>query len=275
MAESSRSADAPVTRAVDLARRSLSIEPAGLLTDFDGTVSAIVADPMRATLVDGASSALAALSERLAVVAIVTGRAPADARSMAGVPGIVIAGNHGTEWLEPGSDEPTAPPGASSLRPALDAILARVPALDGVVVEHKGSTASVHFRNAPDPAEAERRILRSIGDVEEHGFHIGRGRMIVEIRATGLGDKGSAVRAIAARHRLRGMVVMGDDITDLDMFRAAAELRDAGAVRATIIGVAGAHGEAAPEVAAAADVVLSAPGEVAALLVELASDEIG
>ena len=105
--ESSRPTDAPLSRALALSADALAAEPAGLLTDFDGTLSPIVHDPFMAGLVDGADGALEALAERLAVVAIVTGRMPLDARRLVGVPGVLVVGNHGTEWLDPDQSEPT------------------------------------------------------------------------------------------------------------------------------------------------------------------------
>lgn len=270
MPESSRGPAASLTRAFDLAADVLADAPAGLLTDFDGTLSPIVSDPALATLVDGADGPLAALAERLAVVAIVTGRAPRDARRMVGVPGVLIAGNHGTEWLEPGADEPAVPDAADGRRRGLEAVLVRVPELPGVSVEDKGSTASVHFRAAPDPGAAQRAILDALGDTEEHGFRLGEGRMIVEVRPIGLGDKGSATRAIIERFGLRGVVVMGDDVTDLDMFRAVLELREAGRLRGVVIGVGGSDREVPPEIATASDAVIATPEDAAVLLARLA-----
>ncbi|HUF06331.1 MAG TPA: trehalose-phosphatase [Candidatus Binatia bacterium] len=269
MSESSRSTDVAPAHALALAREALSAVPAGLLADFDGTLSPIVSDPMRSRLVDGAHAALAALAERLAVVAIVTGRAPLDARRMAGVPGVFIAGNHGTEWLEPGSDAPIVAPEAAGMRAAIEDAIARLPRLEGIAVEDKGSSASVHFRNAPDPDAALAAIEHALRGIEEHGLRIGHGRMVVELRPVGLGDKGTAARGIVERFGLRGVVVLGDDITDLDMFRAVSDLRRAGSVRAAIIGVGGAGGEVPPEVAEATDVVLGGPADAAALLARL------
>jgi trehalose 6-phosphate phosphatase len=270
VAESSLSADASRSRALALARLALAQAPAGLLTDFDGTLSPIVRDPLVARLADGASDALAVLARRLAVVAIITGRAPLDARRMIGVPGVLISGNHGTEWLEPDAHAPVVAPEAASIRERLDAVLSRLPDAAGVIVEHKGLSASVHYRNAPDPELTLREVLGAIGDVGQYGLEIRHGRMIVELRPIGLGDKGSAVRAIVERFGLRGVVVMGDDITDVDMFRAAAELRDDGRVSGAIIGVGGADGEVPEAVARAVDLTLTDPREVAALLSALA-----
>jgi trehalose 6-phosphate phosphatase len=268
--ESSRQTDAPLSRALALATDALAAEPAGLLTDFDGTLAPIVHDPFMAGLVDGADGALAALAERLAVVAIITGRMPLDAQRLVGVPGVLIAGNHGTEWLEPGRSQPSTTPGAEAIARALDDALARVPAMPGVVTDHKGVSASVHYRQAPDPDGARAAILAALGDVEPLGLRIGHGRMIVELRPEALGDKGSAAREIVERFGLRGVVVMGDDVTDLDMFAAAADLRATGRLRAVIVAVGGADHEVLPEVTAAADAVLSTPAEAGELLARLA-----
>jgi trehalose 6-phosphate phosphatase len=264
--ESSRQPDGPLSRALALTREALAAEPAGILTDFDGTLSPIVHDPFMAGLVDGADGALAALAERLAVVAIVTGRPPLDARRLVGVPGVLVAGNHGTEWLEPDAPEATVAPGAAAIAESLESALARVPPMPGVVTDHKGVSASVHYRQAPDQDAARTAILAALGDVEPLGLRIGHGRMIVELRPTALGDKGTAARAIVERFGLRGVLVMGDDTTDLDMFEAVAELRAAGRLRAAIVAVGGSDREVPAEIKAGADVVLDTPAEAAELL---------
>jgi len=268
--ESSRSPDASLSRALALAAAALDASAAGLLTDFDGTLSPIVADPALARLVEGTDGALARLVERLAVVAIVTGREPLEARRLVGVPGILVAGNHGTEWLEPGADAPSPAPGMDAVREELANAVAGVPDLPGVVAERKGLSASFHYRNAPDPDAARAALLVALGDAESAGMRIGHGRMVVELRPVGIGDKGTAARSIVERFGLRGAVVMGDDLTDLDMFDAVAELRAAGTLRAAIIAVGGADREVPPEMSEAADVSLAGPEDAAALLFALA-----
>ncbi|MDQ3690992.1 MAG: trehalose-phosphatase [Chloroflexota bacterium] len=270
MVESSRRTAAPLARAISLASEALADVPAGLLTDFDGTLSPVVADPASAALIGGASGALETLVDRLAVVAIVTGRAPLDARRMTEVPGLLIAGNHGTEWLEPDAERPVAAAEASSVTARLDLVLAGLPTMPGVVLEHKGVSATVHYRNAPDPGAARSVIMRWLEGADAHGIDVRHGRMSVELRPIGLGDKGSAARDIIERFGLRGVVVMGDDVTDLDMFRAVEEQRAAGRIRGVIIGVGGADGEVPSAVVDAADVVLADPPEAAALLTALA-----
>lgn len=266
MTESSRGPGAALQTAIALARRALELEPSGVLTDFDGTLSPIVGDPELARLVDGADGALAALASRLAVVAVITGRAARVARRLTGVPGLLVVGNHGVEWLEPNSDEPRAALEGEAIGRRLESVLEAVPTPPGVFVERKGLSATIHYRNASDPTAARDAILRALGDASAHGVEVREGRMSVELRPTGLGDKGRAARAIVERHALRGVVVMGDDLTDLDMFRAVAGLRAAGRLRAAIIAVGGADGEVPEEVRQAADVTVRDPAEVALLL---------
>ncbi|HSI99017.1 MAG TPA: trehalose-phosphatase [Patescibacteria group bacterium] len=271
MAESSRRTDDPLAHALALASAALAEAPAGLLTDFDGTLSPIVADPATSRLVDGAATTLRALAERLAVVAIVTGRAPLDARRMTGVPGLLVAGNHGMEWLEPGADRPIPSPEAARVRDRIAAVLATVPDLPGVTIEDKGLSATIHYRNAEAPEEARRAIVAALPGFAPGGeLELRPGRMSLELRPTGLGDKGAATHAIIERFGLRGAVVMGDDVTDLDMFAAVADRRDAGLLRGVIVGVGGADGETPASVVEAADVVLRDPAEAAALLAALA-----
>lgn len=272
--------DAAFGRALGAARRVLAAAPAGLLTDLDGTLAGIVRDPSAVRLADGASDALSALTRRLAVVAVVTGRAASDARRIVGSPSVLVAGNHGIEWLLPDAMAPTIAPQLAEVSAALDQLLASVPHERGVEVDNKRYSATVHYRATADPAHARERIIGALRSALARGastpIELREGRMSVELRPAGGGDKGSAVRELVERFGLRGMLVFGDDVTDLDMFRAAAELRAAGQVDAAIIAVGGgelsdASAEVPPSVLAAADAVLAGPDEVVRLLAAVVS----
>lgn len=260
-------------RALPLARAVLAAAPAGLLTDFDGTLSPIVADPATARPLPGAVDALAELAERVRVVAVVSGRAALDARRLLGSDRVMVIGNHGLEWLEPGAREPTWDPGLRGAAGEVERLAGAVPLEPGVRVERKGLSATVHVRNAPDPEAARRRVLGALEPVAGPAVVIRPGRMSLELRPAGAGDKGSAVRSVAGRYGLRGLLVLGDDVTDLDMFRAARELGEEGASTA-VIGVGGA-GEVPAEVAAAADAMLPDPAAVVELLQALAAEGSG
>jgi trehalose 6-phosphate phosphatase len=258
----------PLATALSLARNALGSAPAGLLTDLDGTLAPIVDDPHGAQPLLQAVAALTALTERLAVVAVISGRAPDDARRRLGTDGLLVIGNHGQERLEPGQERAPLSPVLARASQEIRGVLARVPREEGVWVDDKGPSATIHYRSAPDPEGAADRIAAALGDLSQDGLILRPGRMSWELRAAGAADKGTAVAQLIARHGLRGLVVLGDDVTDLDMFRAAAEARSRGDLSAAILAVAG-GGEVPPAVAAAADTVLPDPQAVAALLAAL------
>ena len=259
----------PLATALGLARNALGSSPAGLLTDLDGTLAPIVDDPDRAQPLPVAVEALTALSQRLALVAVISGRAPDDARLRLGTNRLLIIGNHGLERLEPGAERAALSPALAEAAAAIRAVLARVPPLDGVWIDDKGPSATIHYRSAPDPEGTAARIVAALGDVAQDGLVLRAGRMSWELRAAGAADKGTAVTRLIARHALRGLVLLGDDVTDLDMFRAASEARARGELSAAILAVAG--GDEVPStVTAAADAVLPDPHAVADLLTSLA-----
>ncbi|HET8587653.1 MAG TPA: trehalose-phosphatase, partial [Candidatus Limnocylindria bacterium] len=152
----------------------------------------------------------------------------------------------------------------------------RVPMLPGIRVDDKRLSATVHYRNAPDQAAARAAVLAALnsaladGLAGETGIELREGRLSVELRPAQAGDKGTAVAAVAERFGLRGLLVLGDDLTDLDMFREAARLRDASRLRAAIVAVAG-DGEVPAQVAAAADATVAGPQTVVRLLTALAA----
>ncbi|HEY7847486.1 MAG TPA: trehalose-phosphatase [Candidatus Limnocylindria bacterium] len=255
--------------AVSLARHALGSAPAGVLTDLDGTLAPIVDDPDAARPLPDAVAALTSLAGRLAVVAVISGRAPDDARRRLGTDRLLVIGNHGLERLEPGAERAALSPALAGVAESIRAVLARVPAGEGISIDDKGPSATIHYRNAPDPEASARRIAAALGDVARDGLSLRAGRMSWELRAAGAGNKGSALAEVVSRHGLRGLLVLGDDVTDLDMFRAAAEARARGELAAAILAVAG-GAEVPPSVAAAADAVLPDPRAVASLLAELA-----
>ena len=77
--------------------------PSAVVTDIDGTISAIAPTPAEAMVDPGAKAALgSARRERLAAVAVVSGRAPQDGAAMVGLPELTYVGNHGLERIARG-----------------------------------------------------------------------------------------------------------------------------------------------------------------------------
>jgi trehalose 6-phosphate phosphatase len=203
----------------------------------------------------------------------VSGREALDARRILGPAGteVLVIGNHGLEWLEPGAEAPQDDGRLGSLRSAVAAVLERMPRLPGVEVEDKGLSATVHYRQAPDPEAARARLLTALpnlGDLGDGPLEIREGRRSLELRPVGHGDKGTALRALVERFTLRGLLVAGDDVTDLDMFRVARQLQADG-LRSAMFGIAGGS-EVPAEVAASVDILLPDPASFVRLLGQLA-----
>ncbi|MCZ2095369.1 MAG: trehalose-phosphatase [Anaerolineae bacterium] len=241
--------------AQDLLRSLLDQPRLGLVTDVDGTISPIVADPDAAQVTPRARALLDALRSHLALVAVISGRAVADVRERIGVPGLIVAGNHGLETWADGAVR--LAPEAAAYRPALeaarDALHAALP--PGMQIEDKGATLSVHYRRAPDPAAAEATfgpVAQAVADA--HGLRLFHGRMVFELRPPLDIDKGTAFRRLVRDYALDGAVYLGDDTTDADALRAARDLRAAGTCYALALGV---ESDDTPEsVRAASDMLL-------------------
>jgi trehalose-phosphatase len=249
-----------------LARLALAPRPAALVTDLDGTLSPIVSDPAAARPADGAVEALGAVQAAGIEIVIMTGRSAATARALIGTDRFLIVANHGAEWLGAGAE---AVPATADRPVSVERAIGLVRTGDGIEIEWKAPTATIHFRNAPDPERARRQVTEQLAAADPSAVELHPGRMSLEVRPAGAPNKGEALRELVARRGLRGLVVIGDDVTDLDMFRAAAELRADGTLEgAAILAVAG-GGEVPPEVTVAADATLASPADVVALLAAL------
>jgi trehalose 6-phosphate phosphatase len=251
----------PALKALAAAR-----ERAGIFTDFDGTLSPIVEDPAEAKPVRGTKAVLEALARRFAVVAVVSGRPVLDLAHRIRPRGVRLVGIHGLEVLDAASVS-VAPP-AEAARAAVEAVaaslLSSLRGMRGVSIERKGLALAVHFRRAPDPDEAERLAAPLVSEAAAAaGLVVVPGRRVLEVRPAGGGDKGDAVRRIAASANLDAALVAGDDVGDIPAFEALAGLDP-------LLRVAVASAESPPGLAAAADLVVEEPAAFVAVLRTLA-----
>lgn len=252
----------------------LSHAPAGLLTDIDGTISAIAPTPDEATIVLIAKDALTRLRDHLALVGVVTGRSAASGEALVGVPGLICVGNHGMEWSEGGQlhHHASAAVWSDAVRETLIEIgeAARRDGFDdGLLVEDKHLSGSVHYRLALDPVAARLALLAVAGEVaERRGLRITEGRLVVEIRPPVPISKGTALADLIASRGLRSIVFLGDDITDIDAFRAIRRLREETDLVGLRVGVVGPG--TAPIVVDESDVTVPGVKACAALLVAIA-----
>lgn len=235
-------------------------------TDFDGTLAPLVLDPQDSRPSAGAIEALAALANRGAHIAVITGRDAATVVRLGGldaVPGLVVAGLYGIEtWHAGDLRTPEPPPELDELRGRLpDAVAAGGP---DVWIEDKRLSLVVHFRRAADPqaaAEAVRGPVTTLGG--ELGFEVHPGSNVLELRLPGY-DKAGALRRLAERRT--AALYLGDDLGDLPAFAAIRELREEGR---PAYGV-GVRSSQVAELAGAADLEVDDPAAAVALLRELA-----
>ena len=222
-------------------------ERSALILDVDGTLAPIAPRPDQATVPEGTRAELARLARRYLLVACVSGRAGDDARRLVGVEGIEFVGNHGLE-LDPRAHE-------------LAGEIARFRAAVGLPVEDKTLSLSYHYREAQDERAAHKALEEVAERARAEGLDARWGRKVLEIRPHVRADKGTAVRTLLERSGARLGLYAGDDTTDLDAF---AGLRGAGLEQAVCVAVA--SGEGPAELREAADLVVTGPEEMAALL---------
>ena len=254
--------------------------------DFDGTLSAIGPDPEKVGPVPDASEALAELAGRSGYCAVVSARPVAflarqfggvepggEADSDGGTAPIGVPELHGLYGLEfsadGGATVHTLPEAAPYREVMREAVLEATRDLPGALIEDKGLSCAVHFRNSPDLGDAADEWVEQYA--RAHGLKVQRGRMVVELKPPVQRDKGAVVRdALGARPELVGGWFFGDDLGDRPGFEALAQ-RAERAPRFTAVRVAVANAEGDP-LGDLADLMLAAPDEVPGLVRRLMRD---
>ncbi len=234
-------------------------ERAAILTDVDGTLAPIVERAEEAAVPAAAREALAALSERYALVGCISGRRAEDARRLVGLDSLAYAGNHGLELLLPGDEAPLPDPSVAGREgEAADFLTAMDGRLEaaGLRREDKGPIQALHWRGSADEAAAESRAREIANEAGKAGLEPRWGRKVLELRPRGGGGKDGAVASLLADERLDRAAYAGDDRTDLDAFRRLRQLQEEGQLSAAVcVGVLSAEGPA--ELAEECDVTVA------------------
>ena len=218
-----------------------------LVFDVDGTLSPIAPRPELAAVPDETRAELRRLVERYGLVACLSGRAGLDARRLVGVDGIAYVGNHGLEL------HPDARVLATAIARFRDAV--------GMPVEDKGISLAYHYRDAEDEDAARGELEGVAQSALLAGLEPRWGRKVLEVRPRVDADKGTALRSLIQRAHASRALYAGDDTTDLDAFRG---LSEAGLEHTVRVAVASREGPR--ELREAADLVVSGPDELLALL---------
>jgi len=229
--------------------------PLLIACDLDGTLAPIVQHASEARVPPATLTVLERLSGP-ARVAVITGRDLNTARRMVPVQKVVVVGSHGLE----ASFENNLIPGVD--RVALSGALERVEAsvISAVPsaflhIERKAISTAFHFRSAPELEEPLRAALATLPE----GLRLREGRMVLEVLPDARGGKDLALAALVAHFRARALFVVGDDATDVAMFKSALQLGRDG-VHVLLAGVSGGR-ETPPEIAELADILFRSTEE--------------
>lgn len=205
----------------------LAADPSGsvLLFDFDGTLAPVVEAPEAARPAPGVVERLDVLARRYRTVAAVSGR-PVDFLAAHLPPSVVLSGLYGLEWSVKG--ERRDRPGVDVWRPAVDEAVASATAarIDGLLVEAKGLSVTLHYRSRPGAAGAVEELSATLADGT--GLIARSAKMSVELHPPLDADKGTVVRDLAIG--AAGVLYVGDDLGDLPAFEALGVLRGEGLV---------------------------------------------
>ncbi len=248
-------------------------EASAIFVDFDGTLAPIVKEPSTARPLPGASELLARLATRFAVVAVVSGREASVLAALLGeTPGVILEGLYGLEKIAAdGTITVDAALGEAveKWRAVVRSVGSRASesAPEGVLVENKGLTLTLHFRNNPSAEAWAVDLARN--EADRFGLVVEPSRKAVELRPPVRVDKGTVVTRLVASSRCGAAAYFGDDLGDLPAFDALDQLEGTGIKVARIAVV---DGESPAEVADRADVVVDGPRGAVELLNSLAEN---
>jgi trehalose-phosphatase len=162
-------------------------------------------------------------------VGIISGRALADLKDKVNLPGIIYAGNHGFEIEGPGLNfvNPIVDEVKPFFRVIRRLLTMTAGSIKGVMVEDKGITLSVHYRQADEEKvkDVENLVKHAIQGPASAIFKITTGKKVYEVRPAVSWDKGKAIRLLMKKYgkggRLSGLlpIYLGDDLTDEDAFK--------------------------------------------------------
>lgn len=197
-----------------------------IFLDFDGTLVNIADRPDLVRIPAELLHALQDAHDRLSgALALITGRSISDLDRLIAPVSLPMAGVHGLEYRHKSGIMYESPHVAipDQVRDRLAVLEASDP---GLILEDKGASLAMHYRQAPSQQDAVHAAFTAIVAELGQEFVLQEGKMVVELRPGGA-TKGTAVRKFmsAAPFAGRRPVFIGDDITDEDAFSVVNEMQ--------------------------------------------------
>jgi trehalose 6-phosphate phosphatase len=210
-------------RKARLSPPALDPKASAVFLDLDGSIAEIAARPEEI----GPDALLTSILERLCVtmegrVAVLTGRSLEDADRILEGRIASVAAVHGLVRRMPDGSVARFP-GSPKLVEAKRLLLAFAQTQHGLIVEDKGLSMALHYRQVPQAERAVRAATERIACAS--GLTVQAGSMVSEVRTPGP-DKGDSLKEFLNVTPFAGRmpVMVGDDLTDEHAFGAAEEM---------------------------------------------------
>ncbi len=221
-------------------------------TDFDGTLAPIVSNPATVEPISGARECLEQLAGVAAEVAVVSGR-NVEFLSRFFPTGVTLVGLYGLESFRDGEITYQANAGMWRETMADVADAARLRGPQGMRVELKGLSITLHYRERPDLADAVKEYSQVAA--ASAGLRRRPARMSYELHPPIDEDKRTVLLRLAAAHS-GPVTYFGDDVGDIPGFDALDELAASGR---TVLRAAVLSDETVGELRDRADVLVHGP----------------
>lgn len=182
-----------------------------LAFDFDGTLAPIVADREQAAMRAKTRALLVAVCE-LYPCAVISGRGQRDvAAKLRGIGVRHVVGNHG---IEPGPNMAGFERVIDVVRPVLARALTD---LQGVEIEDKRYSLTVHYRRARRKREARAAIARAVAALPLP-MRVVSGKLVANVVPVDARNKGDILLELRDAEPADVALYVGDDVTDEDVF---------------------------------------------------------
>lgn len=182
--------------------------------DLDGTLAPIVEEYSAVQVAEPVKETMKRLL-KVAKVAVITGRSRKDAQSILKFEPHLIVGNHGAEWpVNERNRNWQAVANCLKWRERLNDMLSYE---QGVEIEFKGESVSIHYRKAEDQGNALLRINSVIEKLDPTPRKIG-GKSVINLLPTDAFTKGEALLYAMDIFGLKRTIYFGDDVTDEEVF---------------------------------------------------------
>jgi trehalose 6-phosphate phosphatase len=211
-------------------RVALSWQTHAFLFDFDGTLADIAPLPELACVPEELVRHLVQLRALVdGAVGLVTGRPLAWIDARLEPHRFAAAGVHGLELRLDPSAEPKLYADGARLGPLRASLRAFARLNEGIVIEDKGPSIALHYRQRPELAAEAAAFADALVNAHAGAITLQTGKMVIELRCAGP-TKADAVRLLAQASCFveRVPAYFGDDDTDEAAFEAVQSMGGVG-----------------------------------------------